>query len=205
MPLQGLRVIVCGPLDAGSSVGTVFADFGADVIRVEPPGGDPARENPEGETSWAAAARSSRSLTLLLSDPRGADLLLKLAEEADVLAEAFGPEEMESWGLGPDVLREVNPGLVIVRGAEPRGAGAWGAAAALTCLWWRRHGGSGQGQVVDLRADGSGAAAVLPLLAATPGRVRWPGPALGRHTEEIVAELGMTRGELEDLRADGVA
>lgn len=168
---RGLRVLDCASLAHGPTVGTLLADLGADVIRVEPPGGDPARAS----VDWAHAARRSRSLTLDLADPRGADILLRLVEDADVLVERFPPGTMEAWGLDPGTLLAANDALVIVRGAD---------------------------DPADLleRTLGLGRTAPEP----DDADVRRPGPALGRHTEELFAELGLTRGELEDLRADGV-
>jgi crotonobetainyl-CoA:carnitine CoA-transferase CaiB-like acyl-CoA transferase len=118
-PLSGLKVVDCATLFAGPVVASLMADFGADVVKVEHPRGDPVRYmGPrDGDVSmwWAVLARNKRSVTLKLSDPRGAELLKQLLGDADVFIENFRPGTLERWGLGPDVLHELNPGLVIVR------------------------------------------------------------------------------------------
>jgi crotonobetainyl-CoA:carnitine CoA-transferase CaiB-like acyl-CoA transferase len=119
LPLAGLRVVDCATLFAGPVIATMMADFGADVTKVEHPRGDGLRSmgwQKDGVSLWwALVARNKRCVTLKLSDPRGADLLKRLVRDADVLIENFRPGTMERWGLGPDVLRELNPGLVMVR------------------------------------------------------------------------------------------
>jgi crotonobetainyl-CoA:carnitine CoA-transferase CaiB-like acyl-CoA transferase len=169
--VRGLRALDLTSLADGPSAGTLLAHLGADVIRVEPPGGDPGRA----VVDWASAARRSRSLTLELSEAHGADILLRLAEDADVVIERFPTGTMEAWGVGPDELHDANPDLVIVRGA-------------------------GDPATLLEQALGTAGLALEPADAG-PGP---SGPELGRHTEELFAELGFTRGELEDLRAAGV-
>jgi crotonobetainyl-CoA:carnitine CoA-transferase CaiB-like acyl-CoA transferase len=119
LPLDGLKVIDCATLFAGPVIGSLMADYGADVIKVEHPRGDPVRSMGLGEGGvsmwWAVAARNKRCVTLKLSDPRGRDLLKDLVRDADVVIENFRPGTFERWGLGPDVLHELNPGVVIVR------------------------------------------------------------------------------------------
>ena len=120
-PLEGVRVIEMGSLLAGPFCGQLFADFGAEVIKVEPPGkGDPMREwgrhRKEGRTLWwPIIARNKKSVTLNLREKEGQELARKLIAEADVLVENFRPGTMERWGLGYDELSEVNPGLIMVR------------------------------------------------------------------------------------------
>jgi crotonobetainyl-CoA:carnitine CoA-transferase CaiB-like acyl-CoA transferase len=118
-PLEGLRVVDCATLFAGPVIATLMSDFGADVVKVEHPRGDGLRsmgwEKDGVSLWWALVARNKRCVTLKLSEPRGAELLRRLAGEADVLIENFRPGTMEKWGLGPDVLLELNPGLVMVR------------------------------------------------------------------------------------------
>jgi crotonobetainyl-CoA:carnitine CoA-transferase CaiB-like acyl-CoA transferase len=119
LPLEGLRVVDCATLFAGPVIATLMGDFGADVLKVEHPRGDGLRSmgwQKDGVSLWwALVARNKRCMTLKLSEPRGAELLKRLASEADVLIENFRPGTMERWGLGPDVLLELNPGLVMVR------------------------------------------------------------------------------------------
>ncbi len=118
-PLGGLKVIDAGVLFAGPVIGTLLADFGADVIKVEHPKGDALRSlgwHKSGVSLWwAFANRNKRYVSLNLSKPRGAELLLELVKDADVLIESFRPGTFERWGLGPEVLHQVNPKLIIVR------------------------------------------------------------------------------------------
>jgi succinyl-CoA--D-citramalate CoA-transferase len=120
-PLAGVRVVEMGSLLAGPFCGQLLADFGAEVIKVEPPGkGDPMREwgrhRKEGRTLWwPIIARNKKSVTLNLREEEGQELARRLAAEADVLVENFRPGTLEKWGLGYDRLSGVNPGLVMVR------------------------------------------------------------------------------------------
>jgi len=117
-PLTGVRVLDLTRLVSGAQLGLVLADLGADVIKVERPGsGDGLRHTTVGgyDANWRAYARNKRSITLDLSTPRGRDLLLRLAERADVLAENFTPGVLERLVGGPEALLERNPKLVIVR------------------------------------------------------------------------------------------
>lgn len=110
-----------GQLIAGPFAGCILAYFGAEVIKVEPPGkGDPLRlwrVLDENGTSWwwRSLGRNKKSVTLDLRESEGRGLARRLADEADVLIENFRPGTMEKWGLGPDELRASNPGLVYVR------------------------------------------------------------------------------------------
>lgn len=117
-PLRDVRVLDLSRLVAGNMLTHVFADFGADVLKVERPGfGDDLRNWRIEDTSlfWKVYARNKRSLTLDLRQDDGRDVLLALVERADILIESFVPGTLESWGLGPDTLMERNPKLVIVR------------------------------------------------------------------------------------------
>lgn len=118
-PLAGLKVIDAGVLFAGPVIGTILADFGADVIKIEHPHGDALRSLgwQKNGTSlwWAFVNRNKRLVSLKLSTPEGAAILKELVADADVLIESFRPGTLERWGLAPDVLRAVNPRLVIVR------------------------------------------------------------------------------------------
>ncbi len=118
-PLEGLRVVELGQLLAGPFTGTILGYFGAEVIKVEPPGGDPIRgwrEVQHGTSLWyRSLGRNKKSVTLDLKSQRGRDVAIQLIDTADVLVENFRPGALESWGMGPDVLRERNPGLVIAR------------------------------------------------------------------------------------------
>ncbi|MEM9557149.1 MAG: CoA transferase [Acidobacteriota bacterium] len=119
-PLAGVRVLELGQLVAGPFAGTLLAYFGAEVIKVEPPGGDPIRgwrEIDDSGTSlwWYSLGRNKRCITLDLRTEEGRDLARRLADRVDVLIENFRPGTMERWGLGPEVLRSTNPGLIYSR------------------------------------------------------------------------------------------
>ncbi|MBS0450577.1 MAG: CoA transferase [Proteobacteria bacterium] len=118
--LQGLRVIEMGQLIAGPFAGKTLAEFGADVIKIEPPGaGDPLRNwrlIKEGTSVWwQVQSRNKRSVALDLRSPEGQDIARKLVQEADVLIENFRPGTLEGWGMGYDVLSALNPGLIMLR------------------------------------------------------------------------------------------
>lgn len=196
LPLEGLRVVDAATLFAGPVIASVMGDFGADVVKIEHPKGDNLRElgwSKDGVSLWwALVGRNKRSITLTLSHPRGQELARRILSEADVFIEGFRPGTLERWNLGPDVLHELNPGLVIVRTSGfgqtgpyrslpgfgtlaesisgfayingwPDGpptlppfaladgvASLTGVFATMFALWWREHGGAGQGQVIDL-------------------------------------------------------
>jgi succinyl-CoA--D-citramalate CoA-transferase len=120
-PLEGVRVVEMGSLLAGPFCGQLLADFGAEVIKVEPPGkGDPmrlwGRHRKEGRTLWwPIIARNKKSVTLNLREEQGQELARRLIAGADVVVENFRPGTLERWGLGYEDLREINPGLVMVR------------------------------------------------------------------------------------------
>lgn len=118
-PLAGLRVLDVSTVYAAPISAMQLGDFGAHVIKVEHPQGDPARTHGWSKSGhglwWKVIARNKRAVTLNLGRPQGQDLLRRLAAEADVLIENFRPGVMEKWGLGPDHLRELNPRLVILR------------------------------------------------------------------------------------------
>ena len=120
-PLRGIRVIEVGQLLAGPFAGTLLAYFGAEVIKVEPPGeGDPIRgwrllDNDGTSFWWRSLGRNKKSLTLNLRSPEGREVLGKLLDGADVLIENFKPGTMEKWGLGPEAVKATNPGLIYTR------------------------------------------------------------------------------------------
>jgi crotonobetainyl-CoA:carnitine CoA-transferase CaiB-like acyl-CoA transferase len=117
-PLDGITVLDLSRLVAGNMLSLQLADFGAEVIKIEDPGkGDPLRHwRVQGHSLfWKAYARNKKSLTLDLRKPRARELLLGLAQRAHVLIENYRPGTLEKMGLGPAVLHERNPRLVIVR------------------------------------------------------------------------------------------
>jgi formyl-CoA transferase len=119
-PLAGVRVVEVGSMISGPTAGRLLADFGADVVKVEPPEtGDQLRSfgpQVDGHSVWwKYLARNKRSVTLDLSTDRGAAVFADLAAEADIVVENFRPGTLERWGVGPETLRESNPGLVVLR------------------------------------------------------------------------------------------
>jgi crotonobetainyl-CoA:carnitine CoA-transferase CaiB-like acyl-CoA transferase len=118
--LQGLKVLELGQLIAGPFAGKTLADFGADVIKIEPTeGGDPLRSwrlMREGTSVWwEVQSRNKRSVALDLRQTAAQEQVRKLAAEADVLIENFKPGTLEAWGLGWDVLHALNPRLIMLR------------------------------------------------------------------------------------------
>ncbi|GAA4082964.1 CaiB/BaiF CoA transferase family protein [Nonomuraea soli] len=120
-PLDDIRVVELGQLLAGPFCGQLLGDFGAEVIKVEDPGrGDPmrqwGREKPYGKSLWwPVVARNKKSVTCDMRTPEGQDLVRRLVAESDVLLENFRPGTLERWGLAPEELHAINPGLVITR------------------------------------------------------------------------------------------
>ena len=125
-PLAGLKVLELGQLIAGPFAGKTLADFGAEVIKVEPPadaqgqgGGDPLRQwrmlHNGLSVWWQVQSRNKKSVVLDLRSPEGRDTVRQLIDEADVLIENFKPGTMEKWGLGYDELSRTNPGLIMLR------------------------------------------------------------------------------------------
>ncbi|MBK8667278.1 MAG: CoA transferase [Burkholderiales bacterium] len=118
--LAGVRVIEMGQLIAGPFAGKTLGEFGADVIKIEPPGaGDPLRNWRliKNGTSvwWQVQSRNKRSVAIDLRQAEGQQLARDLITEADVLIENFRPGTLEAWGMSPDELHQLNPGLVILR------------------------------------------------------------------------------------------
>jgi crotonobetainyl-CoA:carnitine CoA-transferase CaiB-like acyl-CoA transferase len=118
-PLQGLRVLDVATLFAGPLAATLLGDFGADVLKIEHPKGDPVRYHGHSKDGiplwWKMVGRNKRAITLDLGDASGRDILLKLAATADVMIENFRPDTLEKWGVGPAELHAVNPRLVLAR------------------------------------------------------------------------------------------
>jgi crotonobetainyl-CoA:carnitine CoA-transferase CaiB-like acyl-CoA transferase len=116
-PLAGIRVLDMSRLVAGNMLSLQLGDFGADVIKVEPPEGDPLREwRDDGKSlHWKTYCRNKRSIVLNFRKAEAKDALLRLVAKADVLIENYRPGTLEEMGLGPDVLHKANPNLVIVR------------------------------------------------------------------------------------------
>ena len=119
-PLEGLKVIELGQLIAGPFAGKFFAEFGAEVVKVEPPeGGDPLRQwrklHQGTSLWWYVQNRNKKSVTVNLRLPEGQEIVRRLARDADVVIENFRPGTLEKWGLGYEQLATANPGLVMLR------------------------------------------------------------------------------------------
>ncbi len=124
-PLEGVKVIELGQLIAGPFAGKLFAEFGAEVIKIEPPstdgqaGGDPLRQwrklHQGTSLWWYALARNKKSVTVNLRLAEGQEIVRRLARDADIVIENFRPGTMEKWGLGYERLAAENPGLIMLR------------------------------------------------------------------------------------------
>lgn len=116
--IEKIRVLDISTVVAGPFAAAMFADFGADVIKIEMPGvGDPSRQmNPTKDgigLRWNTLARNKRTITLDLHYPEGKELFLKLVSQSDLVIENFRAGTLEKWGLGIDVLREANPNIIV--------------------------------------------------------------------------------------------
>ncbi len=119
-PLAGLKVLEMGQLIAGPFAAKTLGDFGAEVIKIEPPGaGDPLRKwrllKDGTSVWWQVQSRNKRSIALDLKDSEAQAIVRRLAAESDVLIENFRPGALEGWGLGPETLLEANPRLIVLR------------------------------------------------------------------------------------------
>ncbi len=118
-PLEGLKVVELGQLIAGPFAGKFFSEFGAEVIKIEPPEGDPLRKwrKLHRGTSlwWYVQNRNKKSVTVDLRTPEGQEVVRRIARDADVVIENFRPGTLEKWGLGYERLAAQNPGLVMLR------------------------------------------------------------------------------------------
>ncbi|KAG0775114.1 hypothetical protein G6F22_013546 [Rhizopus arrhizus] len=119
-PLSGIRVLELGQLIAGPFAAKMLGEFGAEVIKIEPPGkGDPLRNwrliHDGTSVWWQVQSRNKKSVSLDLRQPEAQDLIRALVKDIDVVVENFKPGTMEGWGLGWEDLRAINPGLVMLR------------------------------------------------------------------------------------------
>lgn len=122
LPLAGVRVVDVGNFVAGPYAASVLSEFGAEVYKVEYPiSGDPMRNlgtpsrREDSTLFWLSEARNRKSVTINLRQPTGAKLFRQLVAKCDVVVESFRPGMLESWGVGWDVLRQDNPGLIMLR------------------------------------------------------------------------------------------
>jgi formyl-CoA transferase len=149
LPLRDVRVLELGSLIAGPYAGAVLAQFGAEVIKIEPPGdGDPLRKwrqlHKDGTSLWwRSQSRNKKSLTLDLRREEGREIVRKLAAQADIVIENFRPGTLEKWGLGWDVLGALNPQLIMLRISGYGQTGPYrerpGFAAIAECMGGLRH------------------------------------------------------------------
>jgi formyl-CoA transferase len=122
-PLAGIRVVEMGQLIAGPFCGQLLGDMGAEIIKIEPPasngkaGGDPMRVWGRGDFPlwWEVVARNKKAVSADLRGTEGQELARRLIATADILIENFRPGTLEKWGMSPEALHAINPGLIIVR------------------------------------------------------------------------------------------
>lgn len=120
LPLEGIKVVEMGQLIAGPFAAKILAEFGAEVIKIEPPvTGDPLRKwrllHDGTSVWWAAQSRNKQSVTIDLRQAEAREVVKRLVQDADILIENFRPGTLEKWGLGWDELSAINPGLVMLR------------------------------------------------------------------------------------------
>jgi len=148
MPLAGVKVLELGSLIAGPYATALLAQFGAEVIKIEPPGlGDPLRKwrkLHEGTSLWwYAQSRNKKSVTLDLKSEEGQEIVRKLAVDADIVVENFRPGTLEKWGIGWEQLSAINPNLIMVRisgyGQTGPASQKPGFAAIAECMGGLRH------------------------------------------------------------------
>jgi crotonobetainyl-CoA:carnitine CoA-transferase CaiB-like acyl-CoA transferase len=117
--LDGVRVIDVATLFAGPLAATILGDFGAEVLKIEHPRGDPARSHGHAKNGvglwWKMLARNKKAITLYLGAPAGQDLFRRLVRDADVVVENFRPGTLERWELGYETLAAINPRLILAR------------------------------------------------------------------------------------------
>jgi crotonobetainyl-CoA:carnitine CoA-transferase CaiB-like acyl-CoA transferase len=117
--LEGIKVIDVATLFAGPLAATILGDFGAEVIKVEHPRGDPSRSHGYSKNGtglwWKLLGRNKKAVTLYLGSPEGQEIFRELVKDADVIIENFRPGTLERWGLGYEELKAENPGLILAR------------------------------------------------------------------------------------------
>ncbi len=117
--LSGIRVLDTATLFAGPLAATMLADYGAEVIKIEHPNGDPVRGHGAQRDGvglwWKLLGRGKKAMTLYLGSPEGQEIFRRMVADADVVIENFRPGTLERWGLGYEELRRINPGIVLAR------------------------------------------------------------------------------------------
>ncbi|MFK7852936.1 MAG: CaiB/BaiF CoA transferase family protein [Granulosicoccus sp.] len=219
LPLSGIRVLEMGQLIAGPFAGQLLAAFGAEVIKIEPPGrGDPLRtwrQLDEQGTSywWRSIARNKKSVTLDLSQKAGCDLVRRLLSHCDVLIENFRPGRMEAWGLGPEQLEQTHPELIYTRvsgygqtgpyASRPGFASACEGVAGLRYV----NGHPGQKPVrlnLSLGDSLAGMHATIGVLMALIGRQRFGQPGQTVDVSIVESVFNMMEGVLPEYDGAGV-
>lgn len=219
LPLAGIRVLEMGQLIAGPFAGQILAAFGAEVVKIEPPGrGDPLRtwrQLDEKGTSywWRSIARNKKSVTLNLSQPDGCKLARQLIMKSDVLLENFRPGRMEAWGLGPATFETDHPQLIYTRvsgygqdgpyAAKPGFASACEAVAGLRYL----NGYPGEKPVrlnLSLGDSLAGMHAAMGVLLALVGRMRSGGTGQQVDVSIMESVFNMMEGVLPEFDGAGV-
>ena len=219
LPLHGIRVLEMGQLIAGPFAGQILAAFGAEVVKIEPPGrGDPLRtwrELDEQGTSywWRSIARNKKSLTLDLSKPEGCEIARQLLARSDVLVENFRPGRMEAWGLGPEVFKKDHPELIYARvsgyGQDGPYAGKPGFASACEAVGGLRYmnGHPGQKPVrmnISLGDSLAGMHAAMGVMLALISRLRNGGTGQGVDVSIMDSVFNMMEGVLPEYAEAGV-
>jgi len=218
LPLHGIRVLEMGQLIAGPFAGQILAAFGAEVVKIEPPGrGDPLRtwrKLDEKGTSywWRSIARNKKSLTLDLSKPEGCEIARQLLARSDVLVENFRPGRMEAWGLGPEVFKQEHPELIYARvsgyGQDGPYAGKPGFASACEAVGGLRYlnGHPGQKPVrmnISLGDSLAGMHAAMGVMLALISRLRNGGTGQGVDVSIMESVFNMMEGVLPEYAETG--
>lgn len=214
-PLAGVRVLELGQLVAGPFAGTLLAHHGAEVLKIEPPHGDPIRtwRVVEDGTSlwWRSLSRDKTTARADLRLAEGRDAVLALVGHADALTENFRPGTLEAWGLGPDALWAANPRLVIGRvsgfGQSGPYASRPGFAAVCEAMAGLRHvtgfpGGPPVRSNLSLGDSLAGVFCALGVMMALYERDRPGGTGRGRLVDTAITEAVMSMLEAVIPEAD---
>jgi crotonobetainyl-CoA:carnitine CoA-transferase CaiB-like acyl-CoA transferase len=221
-PLSGLRVLEIGHYVAAPFAARVLGDLGADIIKIEPPGGDPARqwgEQVNGRSLWwSMHGRNKRSVTLNIKHPRARDVVFSLVPHCDAVIENFRPGHLAKMGLGPEDLRSARPDLVIAhisgfgQTGPYRDRAAFGVIGeAIGGLRHLTNHPPGENELPPVRVGVSigdsisGLYGVIGLLAALWARDRVGGDGLGRTADVALTEsvLSLMEGMLPEFGALG--
>ncbi|MFK7858765.1 MAG: CaiB/BaiF CoA transferase family protein [Granulosicoccus sp.] len=219
LPLAGIRVLEMGQLIAGPFAGQILAAYGAEVVKIEPPGrGDPLRtwrELDEKGTSywWRSIARNKKSVTVDLSRSAGCEIARELLLKSDVLIENFRPGRMEAWGLGPETFTGSHPQLIYTRvsgyGQDGPYASKPGFASACEAVAGLRYvnGHSGETPVrmnLSLGDSLAGMHAALGVLLALIARMRPGGEGQSVDVSIMESVFNMMEGVLPEYAGAGL-